>query len=286
MGYNEKLYPAIADRAFKRFLWVEAWFFEFIVGLVRYGIPCTSTKKYEFLKRNDSLVIIANGPSISGQIEAISQSKNCDFACMNYFPLYSEYFDKLKPQYYFGTDVMLYDKKHPDPGKVKATKDLREIMNQINWNMIAFMYRDESLLLENKKIKEIRLTNYMIDGVYSRFRGFLFDHNLAVPETRTVAVYAIQTGIRLGYKKIYVYGVDMSQHEGVRIEKNKLSNEDIHFYDPDKKENAYKNDFVGICEANFFSLKSFRTLNKYANKKGCKVYNCSNHSYVDAFDRK
>ncbi len=285
MRYNKKLYPAIADRAFKRILWVEAWFFEFIVGLARYGIPRISTRGYRFLKRNDSLVIIANGPSISMQIEEISKREDCDFACMNYFPLYSEYFDKLRPRYFFGTDVMLYNEKHPDPVKVQDTKKLRKKLNNIDWNMIAFMYRDESLLLENKKIKEIRLTNYMIDGVYSQFRGFLFDHNLAVPATRTVATYAIQTGIRLGYRKIYVYGVDMSQHEGVRIEKNGLQNEDIHFYESDKKENTYKNDFVGVCETNYFSLRSFRTLNKYADKKGCRVYNCSNHSYVDAFDK-
>lgn len=285
--YNRHLYPTLAHRIFRRILWIFEWFYNFLIGLFLYGIPLISVKSFSYLKRSESLVIIANGPSIIDQMNDIEKHKECDFACMNYFPVYSKAFERLRPCYFFGVDTMLYDINHPDEEKRKDTRILREKMNNVGWNMIAFMNMDESLKLKNRKIKEIRLTGYMIDGVYSKFRGKLFDYNLALPKTNTVATLAILTGIRLGYKNIYLYGLDMSQFENIKVDKNNRTiNSDPHFYEHDNKKSILKNDIVGVNMAGYYSLMSFRTLNIYAKERECKIYNCSNHSYVDAFERK
>lgn len=287
--YNTKLYPSIANRIYQRILWILEWWGNWLINGIRYHFTHVNQKKsvsYKGDKHN--LVIIANGPSIVMSMKQILAYKDCDFACMNYFPIKSDYFDKLQPKFMFATDVMFFDKDYKNLEPKKNTILLKKKLKNVDWDMTLFVREGGSFELSNKHMKEIRVNMTQIGGVYSKFRGWLFDRGIAMPITATVAAAAILYGIKMGYKCIYVYGIDQSTHENMKVDKRNRTVADYkHFYkENDSKENVLDYDIGSIFWDSYRSIIGYRMLEKYAAARGCKVYNCTPGSYVDAFERR
>lgn len=280
--YNKKLYDNLANRIARRLLWLFEWFCDFVINGVRYGYHNIKVSKFRVLRKNKNLVILANGPSLQNSYDSILKHKNCDYFCVNYFPTKSEWFDQLKPRFMALTDVMFFDKNYPLKEKIKETEELKEKLEQIDWDMIIFTRRDMSLQLKNSHIKEIRMNTNQIDGVYSKFRGLLFDLDFAVPRSYTVASYAILAGIKMKYKYIYVYGIDNSMHENVKVnEKNETVSSIKHFY----KAKETTIDIGEVLMMTHGNIVGYRMLNQYAKSRNVTIINCTKDSYVDAFKR-
>lgn len=287
--HNKRIYPGILSRIYRRILWIIEWFGNWLIDGIQFHFTSLSLKKTKTFKggKERDLVIIANGPSINHCFAEIISHGNCDYACMNYFPLKSEYFDELKPKFIFAMDAMFFDKDYRNIEKRKDTVLLRKKLENVDWDIILFLRQGCSFELKNKHIKEVRVCLTQIRGVYSKFRGWLFDNGLASPMTATVAAIAIMNGIKMGYKNIYVYGIDQSTHVGIKIDSN---NDTIHnythFYQESKK-NTIDYDIGSIFYDSYRSIIGYRMLEKYALARDCKIYNCTlrGESYVDAFER-
>lgn len=286
--YNKNIYPSVAARIFRRILWVTEWAGNWVINGVLYGFTRFNTKKTKALKgEKKSLVIIANGPSINSCMEEIMSHKTlCDYACMNYFPINSEFFDRIKPRFMFAFDAMFFDKNHIDQEKRENTVLLKQKFQNIDWDMVLFVRDGSSFELNNSRIKEIQVNCTQIGGVYSRFRGWLFDKGIAVPINATVAVVAIMQGIKMGYRNIYVYGINQSNHENMKVDCNNQTILNFEHFYKEKNTNPIGYDIASVFWDSFRSIKGYRMLEKYARVKGTKVYNCTRDSYVDAFERK
>lgn len=287
--YNRKLYPNIASRIFQRLLWITEWFGHWVINGIQYHFTNLNSNKIRTLKKEkNNLVIIANGPSIGVCMEQILKYKDCDYACMNYFPIKSELFDKIRPKYMFAMDVMFFDKNYKNTEQKENTILLKKKLETVAWDMTLFLREGASFELKNKRMKEIRVNMSQIGGVYSRFRGWLFDRGMAMPMTATVAAAAIMYGIKMGYKNIYVYGINQSTHENMKVDKyNRTIPNYTHFYKEEgSKNNAIKYDVGAIFWDSYRSIIGYRMLQRYAQERDCKIYNCTPDSYVDAFDRK
>lgn len=275
-------------RVFQRFLWCFEWAGKWFMSGLLYGFTSMNLKRTRTLKGDkDNLVIIANGPSIANCMEQIMSHKNdCDYACMNYFPIKSESFDILKPKFMFAVDMMFFDKNYKYKERRDNTVLLKKKLQNIDWPMVLFLRHAGSFELNNDKMKEIQINMTQIGGVYSRFRGWLFDKGIALPISATVSVAAIMLGTKMGYKNIYVYGIDQSYHENIRVDDNNHTIPNLpHFY----KENGTQDinfDIGAIFWDSYRSIMGYRMLEEYAKARGVKIYNCTPGSYVDAFERK
>lgn len=282
--YNTKMYPGIMSHIWRRILWLAEYIGNRIIDGFRYGFVKLNQKKSYALKGSrDDIVIIANGPSVNDSMADIMKHKNCDYACMNFFPIKSSYFETLKPRFMFAADVMFFDKDYKNAERREDTMLLKNKLEAVDWDMKLFLRQGGSFELSNDHVQELRVSTTQIDGGYSKFRRRLFDRGAAMPLNATVASMAILYCIKMGYKNIYVYGIDQSQHENVWVDENNHTVHNCrHFY---KAKEDYDYDVAQLYYDAYRSIKGFRTLECYAQDKGCKVYNCTPKSYVDAFKR-
>ncbi len=268
------------------------------------------------LKKNDSkegCIILGNGPSLTTQISEIRRLRyEYALLCLNEFPL-SLLFDELKPNYYTLLDPHYWFRVD---GKVPAlTHQVFEaIASKVNWKITLFLPTEmRSVVAESVFNRE---KNQFISFLYynrtpvSGFRLFKFktyDMNWGMPFAHNVLVAAIYLMIVVSYKKILVYGADHSWHEQIMITKdNVLRIKEDHFkYDVDGKsisereemyEPIYKFAFTKTGEREIFKLheifyayakvhKGYWVLKEYATYSNVKIFNLSNKSYIDAFDR-
>ena len=243
-------------------------------------------------------IILGNGPSLNVTIENyILILAEKPVLCVNNFAL-SDEFKIVMPKYYVLLDPGYFiHKERPD---IKAV--FVEFKNNVNWQMTLFVpyfYRKDPDILEFKRLNSfirVEFYNYTIFKGFDFISFFLFRKNLAMPQFYNVLGASIYLAINIGYKKILITGADHTWSDNIHVDsENKLYRKDKHFYDKgnDKFHSLIVDPLTGNAAkiANFFNamyriFDSYYILNKYATYMSAKIYNASEFSYIDAFERK
>ena len=125
-----------------------------------------------------------------------------------------------------------------------------------------------------------------------------WDKNLITPPGQTVLNTAVWLGIYWGYKETYLIGADTSFVADLHVdqETNIVYSIDTHFYSSkevaldDFDEKNHRRTFGTKLHEEYFSagiaLRDYWAMREYADWKGVKVYNASEYSWIDAFERK
>ena len=100
--------------------------------------------------------------------------------------------------------------------------------------------------------------------------------------------------INCGFENIYLLGADHSWIPMISVdeENNALVNQQ-HFYDAgtSKSQKMYRSGkkprrLYEILEKFMFSFRAYFDLRSLAEERGVKIYNCTQGSFIDAFERK
>lgn len=250
---------------------------------------------------NKRCVILGNGPSLKESLhkheEFIKKSKK---GCVNDFAG-NPYFKKLKPDYYILMDPIYWDRspsKHFQQVFEQYNKTMRR---EVNWPMVIFMpmaaKKWHQFINLPKENSNITIAYVNTTPMYSskRIRRFFFRANLAMPVVQNVLVASIFVCLNLGFKKIYIFGADHSWHETIFIDQDNrlcLKNNRSH----DMKAADYAPFYMDAAEHVPFKMynlfkalsrmyESYMELEDYAKSLGAKIYNASEKSYIDAFER-
>lgn len=140
----------------------------------------------------ESCFIIGNGPSLSSDdLDVLHQKKIDTFAVNRIFKIFPQ--TEWRPTYYVNTDHVL----------------IRDILDEVN----QFPIKDKFIPLQNKYYH-----NIIIDGAHYFFRndlrekdqpeGFSLDCTEQVNMRGTVTIACMQLAMHMGYKHIYLLGVD------------------------------------------------------------------------------
>jgi len=251
---------------------------------------------------NKTVSILGNGPSLKWSLEnQFEWIESTEVICVNNFAS-TEYYVRLKPQNYVLLDpaYFTYSEKNLDRGDIKKT--FHSIFMTTNWPINVYVPQQakksnyfKAFAADNPNIKLIYF-NYTIFEGFDFFKYFLFSKRISMPQSENVLVAALFLMISRNFEYIYIFGADHSWHEQIQIrDDNMLTLKDVHFYNPDvEKEservlyNASEKQKVSISKQFRSFSKAFRgydILAGYAKYKNVKVYNASEKSYVDAFDR-
>lgn len=247
--------------------------------------------------KEKTCIILGNGPSLSQSLELHADFfKQHALICVNSFSITSQ-FEELQPLYY----VML------DPGfwledNEVVTNTIHNIRNKTTWKMyllLPFLAKKSAtlrqLIMENKNIQPVYY-NYVVFKGFKRISHFFFKLNWAMPQSQNVLVASIFLGINIGFKKIYIVGADHTFHTHLHVDnKNILNVKNIHFYEQAEKV-TYTPFYKGAHTKETFRMheilvtlgKAFYgyvALNEYAKSQHCTIYNASEYSFVDAFER-
>jgi len=270
--------------------------FSTIIRLVLLSKPFSKIKKIE---QEKDLVILANGPSLTESIDKhkdFLESK--DLMCVNHFPR-TEFYQELKPKYLMSIapDLWLDD---IDNNFVEQSKLLFSEMNKkTTWDLVFFFpyearkhKRWQNQLNDNKHIKISYINQIPAEG-WKWFRHFVFRKNLGLPRPHNVLIPSIFFGLNMGYRKIYLLGADHSWLPEISVNDDNVALiNQKHFYDAEhsKSETLDKRGkgarrLHEILHKFMLAFKGYFVLKEYAKSLNAEIYNATNKSYIDAFER-
>lgn len=252
---------------------------------------------------NDKLIIIGNGPSLNITMEKY-EKEVCLSECLmvNEAALTSLY-DLIKPSMYMLVDPKFYLSEGYEPYQETLKSLVNVIVSKTAWPMKIIMPRCAKgcyavgRFKENPNLEVLFYEDgWQLPKGMSKFEAW--DKNHICPPVQTVLNTAVWLSIYWGYKETYLIGADTSWHTELKMdqETNELYTIDTHFYDNkavcgelyDEKQNRRP---IGTklheeLFAEATALKEYCELREYAEWKGVKVYNASEYSWIDAFERK
>lgn len=246
----------------------------------------------------ETCIILGNGPSLSESLRLHTDSlKKHPLICVNSFSI-TEQYEKLQPVFY-----VLLDPGFWSGNNELVTQTLESLQRKTVWELHLLVppiskksALFQQLISKNKNIKPIYF-NYVVFKGFSRIAHFFYKKNLAMPQSQNVLVAAIFLGINIGFKNIYIVGADHTWHQQLHVDdKNVLCIKHVHFYEQEEKI-KYTPFYKGVHIQETFRMHEILTtmgkafygymvLNKYAKSRDCNIYNASEVSFIDAFERK
>lgn len=234
-------------------------------------------------------VVLGNGPSLkeclNNHIEVLDQK---DLIAVNNF-CFSEYFMILKPKYYILADPQFFDCKYSNEAVNLQEDFLREI-DKTNWGLFLFLpyqARKSTFVEKINKHEFIKIIYYNITPIncFSSIECWLFCHNLGMPIAQNVTCAAAFIMINLGYRCIYMLGIDHSWLKNFYVnDNNEIVFGDHHFYGNSEIKRGYS---LGEWLLQLsITFNTHQRIHNYAIKKGTRIYNSTYGSYVDAYERK
>lgn len=244
--------------------------------------------------------ILGNGPSLKESIKKYEPLFiKSDLICVNHFALSEEY-HRFKPIHYVLLDPNFFPSQgQSDDQNVEAT--IKKLAFGTDWEMNLFVPRIarkamglKSIQKKNSKINVIYY-NYTIVQGFNSLAFFLFKRNLGMPVCQNVIAACIFLALNMRYKKVYLFGADHSWIQDLRVsEQNELYMNHFHFYTKDQKPLVTKilkqnsrepmklGDYLQICAKAF---NGYYILNNYSKVLEARIYNSSEISLIDAFER-
>ncbi|MEY3236620.1 MAG: hypothetical protein RI883_721 [Bacteroidota bacterium] len=254
------------------------------------------------LQKDEVVVILANGPSLNLSIDKykpeILSKKTLVVNLMVCTPL----FEQIKPSYYtllapqfFKTDNQLSEVYINSNNQLFSNLEIKT-----TWEMVLFVpaifkksARLKNLLSKNSFIKPYYFNTTPIEG-FDFFCNWCFSKGYGMSRPHNVLIPAIMNSISLGYKNIYILGADHSWMSEISVtEQNIPLVNQKHFYDENESQPQKMQDYITrhrrlheIIHKFYLSFKGYWEIKRFADKKKISIYNASEFSMIDAFDRR
>lgn len=252
------------------------------------------------VQENEECIVIGNGPSLNKIINNIDFFKGKKKICVNEFA-HSEHFEKIQPDYYLLMDPGYWGKS-PSVNLDILNQKLRNVIrDKVVWPLKIFIPVEgkncnifSELEKQNNNI-EVYYFNQTSVSCIKALNYYLYKNYLAMPLAQNVLVACIYMALNIGYKNIYLLGADHSWHENIYVDdSNILYWKDVHFYDKSTPkltpifkdiEETKRFKMHEILSALSLMFEGYILLDDYSKYLGAKIYNASEKSYIDAFER-
>ena len=248
-------------------------------------------------------LILGNGPSLKQTIDTYPSEtlQQFDLMAVNQFAD-TDYFSVLKPKFYLLNAVTYFQEETAlSPLYQNLRKELyKSLSEKITWDMyliVPFRAKKSSnfkdLLNSNPHIHAVYFNQTPGEG-FTCFTNFVFNRAWAMPRPHNVLIPGIMHAIHLNYKTIAIVGADHSWLGEISVNNN---NEALvhqkHYYDEQTSRPEKVQDYITrprklheILHKFYLSFKGYWDIDTYSKKRKVSIYNCSEVSMIDAFERK
>jgi len=244
-------------------------------------------------------ILLGNGPSLKDDIEkVIEESKESEVYVLNYFAV-TNYFLKIKPEYYVLTDRMFWSQNANEDIK-KDNEELYFHLDKVDWRMNLVCPESgfewiSNRLRANKNIKVLKVHSVNIEFKTEKINLFALNKNFITPHFINGLVMVLWHAIYKNSIDIEIYGADFSLFKEYYIDQktNDLYTSASHFYKNTKaQDNAsfkYPNETKKMLHTRLYqqwsSFYQMYLLSKIAKMKQIKITNLSSNSFLDSFER-
>lgn len=253
--------------------------------------------------RTDKIILIGNGPSLTETLNKyLDVILRYDRLAVNFFAS-SPAYEIIKPNLYLFADPAFFLIPENQRNSMEAL--FESMLKKTKWPMNIYVpERAKTAPLVEKLLQNnyININYYRTD--FQDVKGMpiyeAWDRNYLIPHFQNVLNVGVYLSLFWGYKETYLVGADTSSLEDIRVdqETNELFSIDTHFYKNDKvysdkklfdvKRGRIRSDWTlhGYVYAIGRMFEDYYELRKYADYKGLKVYNASEYSWINCFERR
>ena len=252
----------------------------------------------KYVKQDKPISVFGNGPSLKNVIEKYLKDNSLrgktDIMVLNFFAE-QPCFKLFMPKHYCLADPVFFRSQSEISERVNQFWDI--LRNETDWCMNLYVPRHfekwAKQQIDGHKFIKIISVNFTEYKGFESLRNFFYKKNYCTPIIQTVINMAIYVAINIGYRTIYLHGVEHSFFDGICVNSdNQLCVVDKHFYDKTKPvKNVIFNDKgqpMKVSEYLSAITKMFLShdlLSEYAKKMGVSIYNCTQGSMIDSYSR-
>lgn len=281
-------------------IFFEKFFYTFFTLFKIFILSVFYKRKNVFKRKKDQAVILGNGPSLSENLKSnVDFILEKDIFAVNAFWKSADYI-KIKPEFYIIISEGYWADYQIPLHKEDRLNTFKSLAQLTDWDMYLIVpffarkkkkWQDE--LSVNKKIK-IRFINITPVEGFNLTNRFFFRKKLGLPRPHNVLIPTIKTTIDLSYEKVYIFGADHSWLNNIFVaEDNKVYLSQKHFYDKErvdpsvmyKKSTKENRTLAEVLHKFVNTFNGYHLLEDYAKSKKVKIYNATEKSYIDAFER-
>ena len=230
--------------------------------LFREGRVLASLKN---IHKGERCFIIGNGPSLKAKdLDLLQAQMELSFAFNRIFYIFSQ--TSWRPTYYISQDYRMLQSCVAEVNKIPAK--MRMIPSELKWYYNIDISLATYFHLKNRHDPETPVFSNRI--------------NKCIYNSNTVVITAIQIAIYMGFKDIYLLGVDHRFHTSINsrgeiLIDNKVDDYFTKEYNADKRSLYIPN--LEKSTQDFIAIKSF------AEAHSTRVYNCTRGGNLEVFDR-
>ena len=238
------------------------------------------------IKNKDKALILANGPSLNTYLEKGDYPLGGVFV-VNFFSV-SPYFKQLRPDNYIVADPRMCGEA--TGAFAEEVAKVYKNINEADWDINMFFPSYIPKKVVNKMIKNphIHVVYYNRTSVegFKWFRHFIYRNNLGMPTPENVTNASIFLALNLGYKNIYLYGLEHSWMKNFDCDpvEHKIFLNDGHFYESKNLRYFKRGEYDRWLEEIHIAMSSHYKLREYADLIGTKIVNKTDYSFVDAYE--
>lgn len=269
-----------------------------IIVFNRFGVA-RKLRKCRDDRAGKAATILANGPSVC---EIINKKNDLldgtDVLVLNYFGNQDVFF-KLKPRYYVLIDPAFFDYNYTNNGLEEkgnkqghvAIEQLINNLKKVNWPLTLFFpdssnaRKAKTKYSKNKNIEIVLFNGTRVVGFRS-FQNWMYKLGKGIPSSRNVIIPSMILLIILGYKKIYLYGCELSWTKTMDVdpENGQMFFNDRHFYSKDEIRYFGKGAYLWWLESISEMLRGIVQVAKFAKEYNVKIVNRTKGSFIDSFE--
>lgn len=228
------------------------------------------TKYYRYMKRirnthlGESCFVIGNGPSLTAEdLDTLVENHIDSFAMNRIYKIFPQ--TKWRPTYYVNTDWVL----------------IRDVLDTVNTIPAKQKFFPIHHLYEQSFRKMIHSrVIFRLKGVDEV--GFKVDCSESLRGVGTVTIASIQLAAHMGYRNIYLLGIDHNFDNIIDENGNTIINEGVKNYFVDDYDTDISDEVVhnlGNTTRRYYEVQA------YYPKYGVNIYNATRTTKLDTFPR-
>jgi len=251
----------------------------------------SSASKIKKIKpKGKSCYVIANGPSLTKEIDFITNDRELNSILVLNFFCNSKMFFDLQPEYYCISDPLVFNSEDGYLRIPEVLDDFIINMNKVSWPCVLFFPQHFSTSFVLNKINNNNINFCTFNSTpllgESKIVFNLFKRNLGMPIPESVIISGIFLAINIGYKKIDLFGVDHSWIRDFKVDASNSSSFFLaHFYGASSRT---KNDrsVSQFLISQYRLFRSHEVLEHYARVNNITIINNTKDSLIDSYERR
>ena len=249
--------------------------------------------------KGEQCVVLGNGPSLTKTITDNPEFlKGKKLISVNHFPRFDLY-EELKPEIWVTVARELWlnnvDQKHKDESRMI----FEAIASKTTWKIALYFPAEakkykawQEIVAPNPNIRIHYFNPTPVEG-FRWFRNLLFKLNMGMARPHNVVIPSLMIGLNLGFKDIYLFGVDHTWMQELSVDDNNRVLVNMkHFYDekqskgePVQKLGRGERKLHEVLNKFLRTFEGYFPIQEYAETQNAKIYNCTPGSFIDAFER-